>query len=321
MKTILTFTLNPTVDKSTSIDRVMPEHKLRCTNPEYEPGGGGINVSRAIKRLKGESAALYTMGGLTGRLLESLLQREGLVHNAVPIREWTRESLAVFETSTKLQYRFNTEGPALQEDEWRLCLDKVSGADPKPDYIVGSGALPPGVPDDFYAALARIGRERGARVIIDTSGDPLRLALEGQVFMIKPNIRELNVLVGRELKDEAEQESVVMDIIGRAQSEIVVVSLGAAGVLLATARGVTRLRAPVVPIHSKVGAGDSMVGAITLRLALGHSILDAVRYGVAAGAAAGMTPGTQLCSFEDTERLFAHMGRERGRGSTVRRKK
>jgi 6-phosphofructokinase 2 len=307
MKTILTLTLNPAVDKSTSIDHVMPEHKLRCANPEYEPGGGGINVSRAIKRLGGKSTALYTMGGLTGRLLESLLQKEGVAHRAIPIREWTRESLAVFEASTKLQYRFNMEGPALQEDEWRLCLDMVSKADPKPDYIVGSGVLPPGAPADFYGRLAHVGRELGARVVIDTSGDPLRLALEERVFMIKPNIRELNMLTGRELKDEAEQELVVMDIIGRAQSEIVVVSLGAAGVLLATADGCTRLRAPVVPIQSKVGAGDSMVGAITLRSALGHSIRDSVRYGVAAGAAAVMTPGTQLCSFEDTERLFAHM--------------
>lgn len=305
MKTILTLTLNPAVDKNTSIDRVMPEHKLRCANPEHEPGGGGINVSRAIKRLGGESTTLYTMGGLTGRLLESLLQREGLSHHAIPVREWTRESLAVFETSTSLQYRFNMEGPTLQEEEWRRCLEMVSKADPRPDYIVGSGVLPPGVPGDFYARLAHVGRELGARVIVDTSGDPLRLALDGRVFMIKPNIRELNTLAGRELQDEREQEAVVMDIIGGAKSEVVVLSLGAAGVLLGTADGCTRLRAPVVPIQSKVGAGDSMVGAITLRLALGKSIRDSVRYGVAAGAAAVMTPGTQLCSLEDTERLFA----------------
>ena len=183
----------------------------------------------------------------------------------------------------------------------------VSRADPKPDYIVGSGVLPPGAPRDFYARLAHVGRELGARVIVDTSGDPLRLALDGRVFMVKPNIRELNTLAGRELQDEREQEAVVMDIIGQAKSEVVVVSLGAAGVLLGTAGGCTRLRAPVVPIQSKVGAGDSMVGAITLRLALGESIADSVRYGIAAGAAAVMTPGTELCSLEDTERLFARM--------------
>jgi 6-phosphofructokinase 2 len=307
MKTILTLTLNPAVDKSTSIDHVVPEHKLRCANPEHEPGGGGINVSRAIKHLGGQSTALYTMGGLTGRLLESLLQKEGIPHRAVPIREWTRESLAVFEESTNLQYRFNMEGPTLQEGEWTSCLDMVSRADPKPDYVVGSGVLPPGVPGDFYARLARVGRELGARVIVDTSGDPLRLALEGRVFMIKPNIRELNILAGREPKDEAEQESVVMELVGRAKSDMVVVSLGAAGVLLATADGCMRLRAPLVPIKSKVGAGDSMVGAITLRLALGYSIQDSVRYGVAAGTAAVTTPGTQLCGFEDTGRLLANM--------------
>lgn len=305
MKHIFTLTLNPAVDKSTTIDRVMPEHKLRCANPVYEPGGGGVNVSRAIMRLRGESTAFYTAGGLPGRLLESLLEKEQIRHRAVPIREWTRESLAVFEESTGLQYRFSMAGPTLQEDEWRFCLDMVAKADPKPDYIVGSGVLPPGVPDDFYARLARKGRDLGARVIIDTSGEPLRLALDGGVFMIKPNLRELNALMGRELRDEAEQETSVMDIVAQGKSEAVVVSLGAAGVLLSTADGYTRLRAPTVPIRSKVGAGDSMVAAITLQLALGNTVGVAVRYGVAAGAAAVMTPGTQLCNFEDTERLFA----------------
>ena len=304
MKQILTLTVNPAVDKSTSIDRVMPEHKLRCRNPDYEPGGGGINVSRAIKKLGGTSVAFYTAGGLNGRLLESLLQKEEISHHPIPIREWTRESLAVFEESTGLQYRFGMEGPTLREDEWELCLDMVLKAHPRPDYIVGSGALPPGVPDDFYARLARVGQNLGARVIIDTSGDPLRLALEGGVFMIKPNIRELNMLVGHELEDEAEQEAIAMEMVKGGQSEVVVVSLGAAGVMVATADGFKRFRAPVVPIRSKVGAGDSMVAGITLRLALGNSIDDSMRYGVAAGAAAVMSPGTELCNLNDTEQLF-----------------
>jgi len=304
MKHILTLTVNPAVDKSTSLHRVVPEHKLRCRNPEYEPGGGGINVSRAIKKLGGVSMALCTAGGLTGRFLESLLQQEKVFHHLIPVREWTRESLAVFEESTGLQYRFGMQGPTLQEDEWKLCIDMVSKADPRPDYIVGSGALPPGVPDDFYARLAKVGHTLGARVIIDTSGNPLRLALEGRVFMIKPNIRELNVLVGRELKDEAEQEAFAMDIVKKGQSEVVVVSLGAAGVMVVTSDGFKRFRAPVVPIRSKVGAGDSMVAGITLRLALENSITDSVRYGVAAGAAAVMSPGTELCNLDDTEQLF-----------------
>ena len=143
MKQILTLTVNPAVDKSTSIDRVMPEHKLRCRNPDYEPGGGGINVSRAIKKLGGTSVAFCTAGGLNGGLLESLLQKEEISHHPIPIREWTRESLAVFEESTGLQYRFGMEGPTLREDEWELCLDMVLKAHPRPDYIVGSGALPP----------------------------------------------------------------------------------------------------------------------------------------------------------------------------------
>jgi 6-phosphofructokinase 2 len=304
MKNILTLTVNPAVDKNTSTSHVLAEHKTRCANPTYEPGGGGVNVSRAIKKLGGDSTALYTAGGLTGKLLASLLDKEGLSCCAIEIGGWTRESLVVYEEATGLQYRFSMAGPVLTAAEWAMCLDRIAQADPKPDYIVASGRLPQDGPDDFYARLARMGRGMGAKVIVDTSGEPLRLAVEEGVFLIKPNLRELNDMVGRELKDEGEHEKAVMDIVKAGKSEAVVLSVGAGGALLGQPSGCTRIRTPVVPIKSKVGAGDSMVAGITLSLARGKSLPDAVRYGVAAGAAAVMTPGTELCRLEDTERLY-----------------
>ncbi len=215
----------------------------------------------------------------------------------------------MYEEATTLQYRFNLPGPTLQEGEWRRCLDTIAALDPQPDYLVASGSLPPGVPSDFYAQLARMGQQLGARVIVDTSQQALREAVRAGVFLIKPNLRELSQLAQRELGDEADQEAVAEEIVRSGGCDAMVVSLGAAGVLLVTQHGATRVRAPTVPIRSKVGAGDSMVAGIVLSLARGLPLPDAVRFGVAAGAAAVMTPGSELCRRDDAERLYARLRR------------
>jgi 6-phosphofructokinase 2 len=174
----------------------------------------------------------------------------------------------------------------------------------RPDYIVGSGLLPPGTPEDFYARLAQTGRDIGARVIIDTSGEPLCLALQRHPFMIKPNLGELSILAGRGLESASEQNEVAMEIVAKGQSDVVVVSLGAAGRLLATHSGLQRLKAPEVPVLSKVGAGDGMVAGIVVGLVSDKTTTDAVRYGMAPGKAAVMNLGSELCNLGDTERLF-----------------
>jgi 6-phosphofructokinase 2 len=303
-KHIVTLTINSALDISTVIDRVIPEHKLRCRNPVYEPGGGGINVSRAIKKLGGESKTLFTSGGYTGNILDSLLKQEDITCCALTIGERTRESFAVFEESTGLQYRFSMEGPFLRKNEWEEVFKMLWNERPRPDYIVGSGLLPPGVPQDFYARIARAGRDLGARVIIDTSGEPLRLALQDHPFMIKPNLRELSMIAGHDLESTSEQDVIATEIIDKEQSDVVVVSLGEAGSLLATRNGLNRLKAPEVSVLSKVGAGDSMVAGIVTGLVSDKTIIDSVRYGVAAGTAAVISPGSGLCNLDDTERLF-----------------
>ncbi len=304
METIVTLTLNPAVDQSSSVEHVVPERKLRCKQPRYEPGGGGINVSRVIKELGGESLALYTAGGCTGQLLRDLLDLTAVAHRPTPIQGWTRVSLSVFEEATGQQFRFNMPGPDLDEEELAEFLRSLQAIEPRPGYIVGSGRLPPGVPDNFYACVAQVGSEIGARVIIDTSGGALKRAVERGVFMIKPNTNEMNELAGRKLQDEVEQEAAAMDIVRKGGAEVVVLSLGAAGVLMATKDGFERMRAPTVPIQSKVGAGDSMVAGIVLSLARGRTTRDSVLFGLAAGAAAVMTPGTELCRREDVEKLY-----------------
>jgi 6-phosphofructokinase 2 len=304
---IATLTMNPAIDKSSAVAQVVAEWKLRCDPPLYEPGGGGINVSRAIRKLGGESLALYTTGGLSGEMLASLVDGEGLKHQAITISGLTRESLTILEKSTGQQYRFGMPGPTLGEAEWRRCLEVISELLPQVDYLVASGRLPPGVPANFYGQLAKLAREYNTRLIVDTSGEALRLAVEEGVFLIKPNLREFAELTGQELVDELQEERLARELVSSRQSEAVVVSLGAAGVLVASAEGAERVRAPLVPIKSKVGAGDSTVAGIVLALARGQSWREAVRFGVAAGAAAVMTPGTELCRREDVERLYEQL--------------
>jgi len=307
MKHVITLTMNPAIDINTTVQNVAPEQKLRSGPLHYEPGGGGINVSRAIKKIGGKSVALYPRGGSTGRMLRDLLDREGLQQQAVQIEKWTRQNFIVLEESSNQQYRFGTPGPELKESEWQKCLDDLSKVDPKPAYLVASGSLPPGVPEDFYARVVAIGNKLGSRVVMDTSGAPYRKALQEGVFLIKPNLRELRLLVDRDLHNESEQEEAAMELVRSGKSRVVVVSIGAAGAFVATDEGIERMRAPTVTIRSKVGAGDSMVGGIVFSLANEKSVREASLFGLAAGSAAVMTPGTELCRRDDVIRLYDQM--------------
>lgn len=311
MSRIVTLTLNPSIDTSSSVQQVVAERKLRCSVPRHEPGGGGINVSRAIHRLGGESIALYPAGGTFGVLLQNLLIQEGLQHRPFQIEGSTRENFAILEELSGQQYRFGMPGPMLQEEEWKRFLEMLSALEPKPGYIVASGSLPPEGPKNFFARVAEIAKEEGARLVVDTFGEALRWAIRAGVYLVKPNLRELQILAGTEIDEESHLEAAAQELVESGKSEVVVVSLGAAGALLVSKEGKELIRSPHVPIRSKVGAGDSMVGGIVMNLARGRSLREAVCFGVAAGAAAVMTAGTELCRREDTERLYQEMVEEK----------
>jgi 6-phosphofructokinase 2 len=307
MVEIVTLTMNPAVDVNVSTDRVVPEHKLRCSAPRLDPGGGGINVARAIRELGGRALALYPAGGATGTLLRELVDATGIDHEPLPIDGRTRQNLTVSESATNGQYRFVVPGPDFRAVEWQQPLAGLAALAPPPRYVVASGSLPPAVPEDFYARVTSVARGIGARMILDSSGRALRCGIEGGVYLLKPNLRELGQLAGTELYNEAAHERTALALVTSGRAEVVVVSLGAAGVLLVTAERLERIRAPVVPIRSKIGAGDCTVAGIVFGLMLGDDVPLAVRRGVAAGTAAVTTPGTELCRREDVERLYAEM--------------
>ncbi len=302
MDKVVTLTLNPALDVATRIQSVAPEIKLRCAEPGFHPGGGGINVSRAMRFLGGQSSAVYAAGGHNGAMLTQLLRDEGIDNHPVEIAGITRENVVVYEESTGLQYRFTMPGPALSAEEWIACLEALFNLNPA--YIVASGSLPPGVPLEIYGEITRYAREYGIRVILDTAGDALNRAVGKGVYLLKPNLRELALFAGEATSSEAEIRAAGQRLIAEGLAEVMVVSLGAAGAALITSVDCVFLRAPIVPIQSKVGAGDSMVAGIVMGLAQGFELVDAARLGVAAGSAAVMTAGTALCRADDAWRLY-----------------
>ncbi len=307
MKTIVSIALNPTIDKSSSVEHVVAERKLYCKPPRFEPGGGGVNVSRAIKKLGGKSLLLYPAGGMTGKRLQELLDEEGLNHRPFSIVGMIRESLVILDESTGQQYRFGMPGPKLKKNEWESFLQELATIDPAPDYVVASGSLPQGVPADFYAQVARIGKKRGAKTIVDVSGKALKEALNEGVFLIKPNVREFRELVGEEIKEESQIKAEAQKMVKSGRCEVLIISLGAAGALVVSEEFTEHILPPTVPIVSKVGAGDSMVAGVALSLARGNPLMESVLFGVATGSAAVMTPGSELCRREDAERLYESM--------------
>ncbi len=308
MSDIATVTINPAVDLSTTIDRIVPVAKLRGTTQRRDPGGGGINVARVITRLGGRDVrAIYPVGGAMGDLLRRLLDQEGVASQTFPIAGETREDFFVHETSTEQQYRFILPGPQLSEAEWSECLRLIAALEPFPRFLVASGSLPAGVPDDFYARVAEIARNRGARMILDTSGAALAAAVAAGVDLIKPNLREMRELTGIEPRDAFEWEAAARLLVVKRPATIVALTMGHLGAALVTRDRILRAQPlPVAPL-SAVGAGDSFLGALVWRLATGRDLADAFRYAMAAGAAALLHPGTELCRPDDVERLVAQV--------------
>ncbi len=303
MTQIITLTVNPAIDVSTSVGRIAPFSKLRCAPARRDPGGGGINVARVVTRLGGEATAIYVAGGVTGQLLCRLMEGEGVRSLAIPAFEETREDFTVFEETTKQQYRFVLPGAPLSQQEWQECLSALASTEPRPQFVVASGSLPQGVPEDFFGRVARVAKELRAKVIVDTSGPPLKAALKEGVYLIKPNLREFQELTGTNSADEVELVEAGRKLIAQGLVEFIALTLGPHGALF-MARDLAR-RADGLPIKpaSVVGAGDSFVGAMVWSLANDNSLDAALRYGVAAGSAALLNPGTELCQSEDVRRL------------------
>ncbi len=331
MRDILTVTLNPALDLATGVDHVEPGLKLRCDPAHTHPGGGGINVSRAIAILGGPSRCLVALGGHTGARLAQLLTAAGIDVIVHETSGETRTSLAVTDRQSGGQYRFMLPGPLWsQEDVEHLRRDVVERA-AVGGIVVLSGSLPPGVQGRIIPDLCRDLAAKGADVVVDTSGPGLFAvaagdgvagapggapgeapagapggSMGGAPMVLRMNHDEANVLAGRPLADLGESADFASSLVARGIARIVIVARGPEGSVLATEGQRLHSRAADVPVRSKVGAGDSFVGSFTLALAEGVALAEALTRGVAAASAAVMTEGTALCRPEDIARLIDH---------------
>jgi 6-phosphofructokinase 2 len=304
---ILTLTLNPALDLATSAEAVRPDTKLRCGPPRVDPGGGGINVARAIRLLGGDAFALVAAGGPTGAQLQALLAAEGVLTGLLASPGDTRISLSVADRASGAQYRFMLPGPEWTERDVAIALSMLKSALTPGGHCVLSGSQPPGLADGFPADFAATCTERGAKLVVDTGGRPLAalVAAPGPgAEVLRMNHEEAEELAGRLFATPSDSADFAASLVAQGVARMVVLARGAEGSVLVTEGVRVQCAAPRVKVKSKVGAGDSFVAGLTLALARGLAPAEALRHGVAAASSAVMTEGTALCRKEDVERLL-----------------
>lgn len=303
MEKIITLTVNPALDIYTTTEKLEPEKKLRCSESTKDAGGGGVNVSRVLKRLGHDARTIYSRGGYTGEIFAQLLEKENIHQDPVAIKNDLRQNFAVSETSTGKIFRFGFPGATLEEAEYEMILQKLENIEGA-KYLVASGSLPPGAPKDFYSRVAKVAKEQGLKLIMDTSGEALCEALREGAFLIKPNSDELQEILGKEASNREDLKKLLNEVLEKFPVEAIVLSQGAEGAFLATREGIKHFPAPKVDFVSSIGAGDSMVGGMVAMLCKGKSLEDAVLYGISCGSATIKSPGTELLKKEDVEELY-----------------
>lgn len=323
MDPIVTLTFHPCIDVNTTVAALAPEIKLICSTPLLHPGGGGINVARAIRKLGGAATPIYMAGGSNGQKLTALLAQEGIKSIVFEASGPTRENLIIKESSTGLQYRFNLPGPGVKLSALVELLALLKSAEGIA-FLVVSGSLAPGMSTDIFDKLATIAERKHIKLIVDTSGEALEAAIDRGAYLIKPSLKELLSLTRKEefsltkteslflLKTDGasgsgnevtEAACIARQIVAKGKCGALVVSLGGEGALLVTRDTVRHIPTPRVKVISTVGAGDSLLAGIVLSLQRGKNLEEAVAYGCLCGAAATTRPGTSLCSLADVESL------------------
>ena len=307
MRDILTVTLNPALDIATSVTHMQANVKLRCAPPEMDPGGGGLNVSRAIRLLGGRSRAFVALGGDTGQALLKLLTEFGLepvIHQAPGE---TRQSLAVTDLTSHDQFRFMLPGPDWSREDIDAARRAIREAAPEDGFLVLSGSGPSGAAPDLYAKICQDFADTDVKIVLDTSGPTLAHLAAGQEkppFILRMDGHEAEELARRPLATRKDSALFAHTLVGRGAAEVVIIARDADGSVLAVEGRLIHVAAAKVDVVSKVGAGDSYVGALALALANGASLDDAMSHGACAASAAVMSPGTQLCAKEDFDRLL-----------------
>jgi 6-phosphofructokinase 2 len=300
---IATITLNPSVDEHILVQGLAIAQTNRWVRRRRYAGGKGIDVSRAIYEMGGSTTAYGFIGGSNGRVLEILLDEEGVPFSFTPIEQETRSNFIITDTKNTQQTRIDSPGPHIAKKELERFIRKMRKLRPSPDFIVAGGSVPPGVPSSIYYDLIKEAKSFQVRTILDSEGQWLKEGIKAKPYLIKPNIQEAEVLLERELGTE---EAVIEAAIELRKTgiEVVVISRGEDGIV-ATAKGIiVKAVPPKVKVRSAVGAGDCTIAGLALKLSYGDSLVEACRLAVAMGTAAVLTPGTELCHKSDIEELL-----------------
>lgn len=307
---IITLTLNPCIDRTIWVDKLIAAEKLKAKQPEDEPGGGGINVSRAIKYLSEDSKAIFFNGGFNGSYFKELVKNEGVFFEEVVVKGDTRMNLMIIDESSSLEYRIGMEGSNISQDEIEH-LYKILSQQNNYDFLVVSGSFPKGMPDNFFEKIVAITTTHNARIIVDTSGKALKNAIHEKVFLLKPNLSELSNLCG--ITETASIDEIIQatqTLLNTSQCTAIVVSLGSNGAVIVTQQEFHHILPPKAKVKSTVGAGDCMVAGMTIALSKNKPWKEILQYGIACGAAATLNSGKSLCKQEDVERLFKELMNE-----------
>lgn len=304
---ILTITLNPALDYATSVARIVADQKLYCDPPRIDPGGGGVNVARAICKLGGRATAFVVAGGPTGERLQDLLRAEAIPLSVFPVAAETRFSFAVTDAQTGSQHRYSLPGaPIAARDRGRI-LDAIAKTVPRDGLVVLSGGMPPGLPDDFPQRIQHEIASSTPRLVVDTSKAPLQRLIDTPVaplFLLRVDQKEAAQAARHAMASLDDSLNFAASLVARGVARHVVTGRGAEGSLMVTPERRFVCRAPQVPIRSKVGAGDAFVGAMVLALSRGAPPEQALRRGVAAASATVGTDGTALCDRESADMLL-----------------
>jgi len=300
---IATITLNPSLDEHIMVHGLIPEETSRWSKRYRYAGGKGIDVSRAIHEMGGATTAYGFIGGQEGRILEILLDEEGVPFNLTPIEQETRTNFIITDTKTSQQTRIGAPGPRISKGELKRLLNKLKSIRPSPDLIAAGGSVPPGVPASIYYDIVKEAKHSGVRTILDSANQWLEEGIKAKPYLIKPNVHEAEELLKTELSSEETIIKAALDLT-KTGIEVVVISRGKDGIIAANKKSITKAVPPQVKVRSAVGAGDCTIAGLALKLAYGEPLIEACRLAVAMGTAAVLTPGTELCHKADVKKLL-----------------
>jgi 1-phosphofructokinase len=298
---IVTVTPSPALDRTLQVDRLDFGGVARVSGVREDPGGKGVNVSRVLNQFGWPTTALGFIGGSIGRRLDEELRRYGIVTDFVSVGGETRVNLSL--TDGERELKVNEAGPPVDSRAVGALIEKVRCHARGSRAVVLAGSLPPGAGEEFYAELVEVVRQEGSRPVLDAEGAPLRLGIAARPFLVKPNLRETEVLLGRSLSTEADISQAARSL-GDRGIEVVVISLGGSGALMACRGRVWMAEIPLTKTVSTVGAGDSLLAYLLMAILKGVDPASSLLRATAAGLASTNLPGSQLCTPTEVDRMI-----------------